>query len=326
MKILITGAGGFIGQFLARELLKNPEHQLVLTDVVDFAVPKGAAHPQNASTTKVDLLADQSIITPDLDAIYLFHGIMSAGSEANFDLGLRVNLDATKIILQRIREVCTKRDGGVRVVYSSSQAVYGRPFPDVIDESVFPTPEGSYGAQKLMCELLVNDMTRKGYIDGLSLRFPTISVRPGKPTAAASSFISGIIREPLAGQECVVPVKDRDFPSWVCSPKTLIANLVHALTLPRDCLPSHKRTVNAPGLLATVQDMLDALAKVGGEDKLKLVKEVDDPELGKILYSWAYKFDNSLARSLGYKPDSSFEQAVRDYVEFLEEEKKWAAS
>lgn len=322
MKILITGAGGFIGQFLARELLKDPNHTLVLTDVVDFPIPPGSANPSNATVVKADLLADQSVITPDLNAIYMFHGIMSAGSEANFDLGIKVNLDATKVLLNTIRNTCP----GIRVIYSSSQAVYGRPFPDTITEDVFPTPEGSYGAQKLMCELLINDMTRKGFIDGLSLRFPTVSVRPGKPTAAASSFISGIIREPLEGKECVVPVTDRSFPSWVCSPKTLINNLIHALTLPSDCLPSHKRTVNAPGLLATVQDMRDALAKVGGEDKLQYVKEVDDEALGKILYSWAWKFDNTLALSLGYKPDSSFEQAVRDYVQFLEDEKRWNAA
>ena len=286
---------------------------------MDCPIPPGSKHPKNATVIKADLLKDQSVITPDLNAIYLFHGIMSAGSEANFDLGLTVNLDATKTLLQTIRKVCP----GIRVIYSSSQAVYGRPFPEVITEDVFPTPEGSYGAQKLMCEIMINDMTRKGYIDGLSLRFPTVSVRPGAPSAAASSFISGIIREPLEGKECIVPVTDRSFPSWVCSPKTLINNLVHALTLPGDCLPSHKRTVNAPGLLATVDDMLKALAKVGGEDKLKFVKEVDDEELGKILHSWAYKFDNKLALGLGYKPDTSFEQAVREYVEYMEEQKSW---
>jgi len=174
----------------------------------------------------------------------------------------------------------------------------------------------------MICEYLVNDYTRRGYINGISTRFPTISVRPGKPSQAASSFISGIIREPLAGKECVVPVKDRSFPSWVCSPRTLINNLVHALTLPGDALPSHKRSVNMPGLLATIQDMLDALAKVGGEDKLQHVKEEDDQELGKILHSWAYKFDNKLALDLGFKPDTSFEQAVREYVDWVKEQEQ----
>jgi nucleoside-diphosphate-sugar epimerase len=261
MKILITGAGGFLGQFMARELLKNPDHELILTDVVDIPIPAGSKHPHNAKAIKCDLYEDSAkVVDKSLDAAYVFHGIMSAGSEANFDLGMRVNVDATKALLETIRKV----KPGMRVIYASSQAVYGPPFPEIVDESVFPHPEGSYGAEKLICEVLINDYTRRGFIDGFSLRFPTISVRPGKPTAAASSFISGIIREPLEGKECVVPVTDRSFPSWVCSPKTLIANLLHALTLKSDALPSHTRTVNAPGLLVTVQDMMDALEKVAG--------------------------------------------------------------
>lgn len=199
--------------------------------------------------------------------------------------------------------------------------MHGRPFPDVVTEELVPTPEVSYGAQKLMIEILINDMTRKGFIDGFSLRFPTISVRPGRPTQAATSFVSGIIREPLAGKECVVPIKDRNFPSWVCSPKTLIANLVHALNLRSDALPSHKRTINAPGILVTIQDMLDALAKVGGDDKLQHIREIEDTELGKILYSFPWKYDNKLAFELGYKPDASFESAVRDYADFIEFER-----
>ena len=211
MKILITGAGGFLGQFLARKLLEDPSHQLVLTDVIECPIPKGSKNPKNATVIKGDIfqLLDQ-LVTKDLNAVYIFHGIMSAGSEANFDLGMKVNLDGTRVLLEKIRETAP----GIRVVYASSQAVYGRPFPtEGITEDVFPTPEGSYGTEKLMCELLINDYTRRGFIDGFSLRFPTISVRPGKPSQAASSFISGIIREPLAGKECVVPVKDRKFPS-----------------------------------------------------------------------------------------------------------------
>lgn len=318
MKILITGASGFLGQFLARELLSNPDHKVVLTDIVDVPVPPGAKNPHNATCVKADLLEDRSVVTPDLDAAYIFHGIMSSGSEANYDLGMSVNLESTKRLLETIRKVRP----GLRVIYSSSQAVYGRPLPDVITESVLPTPEGSYGAQKLMCEILINDMTRKGFIDAFCIRFPTISVRPGKPAPAASAFISGIIREPLAGKECIVPVKDRAFPSNVCSPRTLISNLVYALTLPADALPKHKRVINAPGRAVTIQEMLDALAKVGGEDKLQLVKEEHDEAVAKILYSWAYNYDNSLALSLGFKQPESFEEAVREYVAFMEEQEK----
>jgi nucleoside-diphosphate-sugar epimerase len=316
MKILITGAGGFLGQFLARELLSDPSHKVILTDVIDVPVPRGSANPNNATCIKADLLKDRSVITSDLDAAYLFHGIMSAGSEANYDLGMSVNLECTRLILETIRKIRP----GLRVIFSSSGAVYGRPLPDVINEDALPTPEGSYGAAKFMCEILINDMTRKGFIDGISIRFPTVTVRPGKPAPAASAFISGIIREPMAGIECTLPVKDRKFPSHVTSPKTLIHNLVYALTLPSDALPSHKRVINAPGHVVTIQDMMDALARVGGEDKLKLVKEEHDEPIAKILYSWAFKYDNSLAKKLGFKFPESFEQSVRDYVSYMEEQ------
>jgi len=318
MRILITGAGGFLGQWLAKELLNDPSHTLILTDVVDVPIPRGSKNPQNVQTLQVDLCTDaNSVVDASLDAAYIFHGIMSAGSEANFDLGMRVNVDATRALLEAIRHTRP----GLRVIYASSQAVYGQPLPEVVNEDVVPTPEGSYGAEKLICETLVNEYTRRGFIDGFSLRFSTVSVRPGKPSAAASSFISGIIREPMDGKECVVPLTDRSFPSCVVSPKTLIGNLLHTLTLPSNALPSHKRTVNPPGILVTIQNMMDALEKVGGKDKLQFVKEENDEALARILRSWAFNFDYSLALKLGYKPDSSFEQAVREYVEWLAEDR-----
>jgi nucleoside-diphosphate-sugar epimerase len=314
MYILITGAAGFIGQLVAKALLDDPSYTLLLTDIIEPPIPEGAKYPQNAKTLNADLQADASkVVDESLDAAFVFHGIMSAGSEANFDLGMSVNVDATRSLLEAIRH----NRPGMRVIYASSQAVYGQPLPEVVTEKVVPTPEGSYGAEKMICEVLVNEYTRRGFIDGFSLRFPTVSVRPGKPTAAASSFISGIIREPLNGQEAIVPLKDRKFPSWVCSPKTLCANLLHALKLPSDKMPSHTRTVNAPGILVTIQDMLDALEKVGGKDKLQYVKEETDPALERILRSWAWNFDNSLAYSLGYQADTSFEDAVRDYKNSL---------
>lgn len=235
---------------------------------------------------------------------------------------MKVNLIATAALLEALRIAYTPREKGgkqLRVIYASSQAVYGQPLPEIIDENVLPTPEGSYGAQKHICETLINDYTRKGFIDGYALRFPTISVRPGKPTQAASSFISGMIREPLAGIECVIPLKDRNFVSWVCSPKTLAENLVLALTVdPSKGLESHRRCVNMPGIGVTVQDMMDALAKVGGKEKLSLLKEETDPEMERILRSWGTKFNNALAFKLGFKEDESFEQAVRDYKESME--------
>lgn len=321
-KILITGGAGFIGQLLAERLLSDPQYQLILTDIIEPPIPSKSTHPKNAKAIKADLSNASSLeslisSSAPLDAIYIFHGIMSSGSEADFDLGMRVNLHATMSLLEAIRKA-PHQNALPRVIYASSQAVYGRPLPAIISESTIPTPEGSYGAQKLICETLVNDYSRKGFIDGLSLRFPTISIRPGKPTQAASSFLSGMIREPLAGLPCVIPLKDREFRSWLCSPKTLAENLVLALGVKGDKLDSHRRVVNMPGIGVSVQDMMDALASVAGEDKLSLLSEETDVEMERILRSWGTEFDNSLAYGLGFKKDVTFEQAVRDYVASLE--------
>lgn len=310
MHILITGAAGFIGQLLAKELLNDPSYTLILTDINEPPVPAGVKYPQNARTITADLLKGaDAIVEKSLDAVYAFHGIMSSGSEANFDLGMTVNVDATRNLLEALRATCP----GVKVIYSSSQAVYGLPLPEVVDDTIIPTPQSSYGAEKIICETLINEYTRRGFIAGFTLRFPTISVRPGRPTAAASSFLSGMIREPLNGEECVIPVEDRSFKSWLCSPKTLVHNLILALSLSANSVPLHIRQINVPGICVTVQEMMDALAKVGGGEKLVLLKEKEDPTLRPILDSWPTCFDNSQAISLGMKRDTSFEEAVRDY-------------
>ncbi|PLB53201.1 NAD(P)-binding protein [Aspergillus steynii IBT 23096] len=312
MNILITGAAGFIGQLLAKELLNDPSYQLILTDINEPPIPTGVKYPQNARAVTTDLLRGaDSVVNKSLDAVYAFHGIMSSGSEANFELGMSVNVDATRNLLESLRKTCP----GVRVIYSSSQAVYGQPLPEVVTDSVIPTPQSSYGAEKIICETLVNEYTRRGFITGFVLRFPTISVRPGRPTAAASSFLSGMIREPLDGVECVIPVEDRSFKSWLCSPRTLVHNLILTLGLPADAVPPHIRQINVPGICVTIQEMMDALEAVGGKDKLAFLKEKEDPSLKAILDSWPTRFDNAQAISLGFKRDASFEQAVRDYRE-----------
>ena len=317
MNILITGAAGFIGQLLAKELLNDAKYKVILTDINEPPIPKGVQYRQNATTIKTDLLTNASaVVQKSLDMAYIFHGIMSSGSETNFDLGISVNVDATRNLLDALRHTCP----GIRVVYASSQAVYGPPLPEVVDDTVIPTPCSSYGAEKIVCETLINEYTRRGFLTGFTFRFPTISVRPGRPTAAASSFLSGMIREPLHGQESVIPIRDRSFKSWLCSPKTLVYNLVLAITLPAESLPSHIRQMNVPGICVTIQEMMDALEKVGGKDKLAYLKEEDDPAQKAILLSWPTKFDNTQALSLGFKRDSSFEQAVLDYKEGLKEQ------
>lgn len=315
MHILITGAAGFVGQILAEALLNDEQHTVILTDVIDPPIPKAVKYAENAKTLTADLFsASESVVESSLDAVYIFHGIMSSGAEEDFELGMRVNVDATRSLLDTLRKTCP----GVRVIYASSQAVYGRPFPDVVNESVRPTPETSYGAEKLICETLINDYTRRGFIDGFALRFPTVTVRPGKPSNAAPSFVSGLIREPLNGKECIVPLLDRSLVTWVCSPRTLVDNLMHTLKLPASSVPPHDRVIIMPGIGATTQEMMDALEKVGGKDKLKLIKEITDPAKETILRSWVTRFDNTKAYKLGYKRDPGYEQAVIDYKQSLQ--------
>ncbi|GAB0137241.1 hypothetical protein EsDP_00005516 [Epichloe bromicola] len=317
MHVLITGAAGFIGQLVAKTLLNDEEgsYKLTLTDIIEAPIPEGVKFPDRAKSIKTDLLTgSQAVMDKDLDAAFVFHGIMSAGAEADFELGMAVNFDATRALLDTLRETCP----GVRVIFTSSLAVYGGNFIEPVDESQHPTPQSSYGAEKMMCEYLINEYTRLGFIDGLVLRLPTISVRPGRPTAAASSFLSGMIREPMHGLECVLPLRDRGFSHWLCSPKTLVQNLLRALALERNALPAYDRVLNAPGFGVTVQDMMDSLARVGGRDKLKLLREEDDEALKAILYSWPTRFDNSKALGLGYKRDESFDEIVGDFKKELQ--------
>lgn len=316
MRLLITGAGGFIGQLIAAELLNDSQYIVTLTDIVEPTIPAHVAYPENAKALKADLCDDtcfSSIVTADLDGVYAFHGIMSSGSEADFELGMRGNVDATMKLLEALRKTCP----GVRVIYTSSLAVYGRPFPDIVNNGTVPTPESSYGAEKIVCETLINDYTRRGFITGFTLRLPSIVVRPGKPTAAASSFLSGMIREPMNGLMCTIPIVDRSFASWMCSPRTLANNLIHTLTIRSDALPSHIRQINLPGINVTIQEMMNALSALGGKDLLKLLKEENDATLIAILKSWPTMVDNSLAIKLGYKKDVSFEDVVKDYKNTL---------
>ncbi|KAF5377120.1 hypothetical protein D9757_008802 [Collybiopsis confluens] len=325
--VLVTGAGGFLANWVARALLedkKTPNIRLILTDVIEpknslttakkFNL-KTAAEPEDILTIKADLTKPEAIDalfnTPFgiPDTVYCMHGIMSRGSEENFDLGLKINADSVRELIQATRHYGTKLGRLIRFVYTSSCAVYGGPFPEIITQETIATPEGAYGLAKLSSELYINEFSRRGLIDGRILRLPTIAVRPGPPAAAASAFISGIIREPIQGLPATCPVgqslssPELDFPVWIASPQTTTQNLIHAKHIPSSSFPKHSRVVCSPGFTVTIRDEIEALRLVGGEEVLKLIKFENDPETKRLLDSWPQRFDNSYAFSLGFVVD-----------------------
>jgi nucleoside-diphosphate-sugar epimerase len=314
MKILVTGAAGYIGQVLAEGLL-TAGHSVTLVDIVQPSIPPGASSQRDRATClQVDLFENaESVVSQGLDVIYILHGIMSAGSEADVDLGYRVNLYSVLKLLEAVRNKCP----GVRVIYTSSIAAYGSPLPDLPSEAATCTPETSYGTHKIMIEAVLNDYNRRGFVTAFAFRLPGITVRSGKPTQAASSWMSGIIREPLQGLETSIPCGD-DFKCWICSPRTLVKNLMIALTIPADCLPRHIRQVLLPGRVVTVREMLQALREVGGVDAVNLVRrEEPTPEIRAMLDSWPTQFDDSMALQLGFAPDQPFRDTVQDFADSL---------
>ncbi|KAB2580730.1 putative nucleoside-diphosphate-sugar epimerase protein [Lasiodiplodia theobromae] len=318
--ILITGASGFVGQELAAALLQtSPEVHLTLTDVAAPKTPAGA-DASRITSTQTDLTdpaaAHALLDTQKWSAVYTLHGIMSSGSEANFSLGYRVNLDAHRQLYDHL----ISTQPGVTVVFTSSTAVYGPPAtagPDkIFSERTLPLPQSSYGTQKFIIECLLNDYSRRGLLDARIVRLPTVMVRPGAPTAAASSFASGIVREPLNGEKSVLPV-DKALHMWVCSPRTVVRNLIAIKDVPKDKFGGLTRTVNLPGVTVKIVDVLDALETVGGKGARALVEEKVDPVIEKIVLSWPERFDISRALGLGLAEDGSLIDTVKAYADSL---------
>ncbi|KAF2014300.1 NAD-dependent epimerase/dehydratase-like protein [Aaosphaeria arxii CBS 175.79] len=312
MTIVITGAGGFVGQTLAKELIqRNANEHLVLADVQAPPNPTGSSNVKSIAADLTDPSACESLIATSPDAVYILHGIMSSGAEANLELGYKVNFDSVRQLLDTIR----LKKPGTKVVFTSSCAVFGRAAVENVatETDVVPMPESSYGTQKLMIEFLVNDYSRRGFIDGRAVRLPTIFVRAGAPTAAASSFVSGIVREPVHGQESELPV-DPDIGIWLSSPKTLARNLVHAKDVEAEKL-GHFRNILLPGYTASSREILDALEKVAGKETRALVKEKRDATVQRIVLSWPARYDTSRAKSLGFHEDIGLEQTIQDFIE-----------
>ncbi|BCO15043.1 nucleoside-diphosphate-sugar epimerase [Aeromonas hydrophila] len=306
MQIIITGGGGFLGQKLARALLHSslPFSELLL---VDIQAPPALADSR-VRCLQADLTAPgvaDSLISERTTVVYHLAAIVSSHAEQDFDLGWQVNLDTTRSLL----EACRHARPGIRFVFTSSLAVYGGPLPELVNDGTALTPTSSYGTQKAMGELLVNDYSRKGYVDGLALRLPTICVRPGKPNRAASSFVSSIIREPLQGEVTVCPVSP-DLRLWLSSPATVVANFLLAATLPK----GDGRSINLPGISVTVGEMLTALTQAGGQAARDRVQFAADPAIERIVASWPGRIDNQRATALGFMADRTFADIIDSFI------------
>ena len=318
MRIVITGGAGFLGSRLARKLLergtltdaRGREREIQSISLVDVAPAMLPDDPRVSAMTG-DLADPATLVRAvpdDTDSVFHLAAVVSGQAEAEFDVGMRVNLDATRALLER----CRKLAAPPKLVFTSSLAVFGGPLPDPVPDDAPLTPQASYGVQKTIGEYLVYDMTRKGFIDGRSLRLPTVTVRPGKPNKAASSFASGIVREPLAGVEAPCPVAPTT-KMWVQSPRQVIDNLVVGHEAPAAAF-AHTRSINVPGISVAVGDMVAALREVAGDDVASRVRWQYDPAIDRIVSTWPSNFAPRLGPSLGMRADADFASIVRAYI------------
>lgn len=313
MKIIVTGGAGFLGSRVIQQLLAAQDagrsavafDKIVSLDLAPCPVDDPRVESVTGDIGDADLLHD--VVGTDTAGVFHLAAVLSGGSEVDFDLSMRVNVDGTRALL----EACRLGGTTPRFVFTSSLAVFGGEMPAVVPETLATRPESTYGAVKAIGELLVNEYSRKGFVDGRVCRLPTISVRPGKPNSAASSFASGIIREPLNGEASVNPVP-LDTRMWLSSPDVAVANLVHAFNVPGEELGSW-RTLNIPGVTVSVGEMLTALEEIGGPDARALVTSQEDPKVMDIVCSWPGDFDVERPLSLGFTRDASFTDAVRQY-------------
>jgi nucleoside-diphosphate-sugar epimerase len=317
VKVLVVGAAGMIGRKLSERLAKDgglagaPIAEATLHDIVVAEPPRSA--PFRSRCVASDLSAAgaaESLVAGRPDLIFHLAAIVSGEAEADFEKGYRVNLDGTRRLFEAIRNA--GEGYRPRVVFTSSIAVFGAPFPEAIGDEFLAAPLTSYGTQKAIGELLLSDYSRRGFFDGIGLRLPTICVRPGKPNKAASGFFSGIIREPLAGEEALLPVP-RSVRHWFASPRAAMEFLLHAAALPAQQLGA-RRNLNMPGVSATVGEQIEALGRVAGERATRLIREQPDPAIERIVAGWPRNFDARRALALGFRADASFEEIIRIHV------------
>jgi nucleoside-diphosphate-sugar epimerase len=317
MHILVTGAAGMIGRKFVERVMRDAGlggrgvTKMTLTDIVAPSPAKGGMTIE----ARADDIAAPGIAAALLkgrpDLIVHLAAIVSGEAESDFEKGYRVNLDGTRHLLEAVRQV---GDGyRPRFVFSSSIAVFGAPFPETIPDEFHLTPLTSYGTQKAIGELLLADYTRRGFLDGVGLRFPTICVRPGAPNKAASGFFSNIIREPLAGKEVVLPVPE-SVRHTHASPRAAVNFLVHAATMDTNAI-GPRRSLSMPGVCVTVGEQIAALGRIAGDKVVKLIRREPDPVISRIVAGWPERFDPVRATRLGFKAETSFDDIVRAHVE-----------
>jgi D-erythronate 2-dehydrogenase len=315
MRVVITGGCGFLGRRLALLLLERGSRLGAIEELVLFDnAPAVLPLPDDRRVTLVtgdiaDREAVRRLIASGTDAVFHLAAVVSGQAEADTDLGYRVNLDGTRTVLDACRALGTSP----RVVFASSLAVYGGALPPAVGDDTPLNPQTSYGAQKAIGELLVNDYTRKGFVDGRALRLPTVVVRPGRPNRAASTFASSMIREPLAGQDAVCPVSP-DTVMALASPRRVVAALAHALDLPGKAFGA-SRSLQLPGFSVTVGEMAAALRRAGGEAAGARLSWQPDPVIQQIVSSWPQALATPRADTLGFARDSGIDEAVRFFVE-----------
>ncbi|TLF52272.1 SDR family oxidoreductase [Halomonas urmiana] len=317
MHIAITGAAGFLGQRLVHQLLDRGALDgtaIRRLTLIDQAEPP-AIEREGVEIRCLALdISSPGALDPVLDArpdvIYHLAAVVSSAAEADLDLGMRVNFDATRALLEGCR---AQGLSATRLVMASSVAAYGGDLPEVLDDMTALHPQNSYGAQKAMSELLVNDYSRRGLVDGLVLRLPTIVIRPGRPNAAASSFASSILREPLNGEEAICPVPT-DLDLFVMSPARVVEALIHGAEVPGEALGPF-RAFMLPGITVSVAEMLEALHEVAGEEALARVRHEPDARIAAIVGSWPARFTNERARRLGFHGDKNFREIVEAFLD-----------
>jgi len=316
MHILVTGAAGMIGRKLVGRLVKDGQlngqkiDRLTLIDVVAPEKPAGFAGAAEASTSDLSSAgAAAKAIAKKPDVIFHLAGVVSGEAEIDFEKGYRVNLDGTRALLEAVRAAEYKP----KVIFTSSIAVYGAPFSSSIADDFHLTPLTSYGTQKAICELLLADYTRRGFLDGVGIRLPTICVRPGKPNKAASGFFSGIIREPLAGHEALLPVSD-SVRHTHASPRAAVGFLIHAASLTRAQL-GPRVNLAMPGVSCTVGEQVDALRRVAGDKVAGRIRREPDELVQRIVAGWAERLDAKRARDLGFKAEATFDDIIRAHIE-----------